>query len=86
MLTDTSLAAAVPRVEEEGVVSHRVLFRDLPDPKDRFTELKKIQAYQRYEMRVPPVFTADGQLVIPSKYEEMIPDGTLVAVRGKMKM
>lgn len=65
---------------------HRVLFRDLPDPKSRFTELRKSRAYQNYEMCVPPVFTADGNIVFPWKYEDAIPDGTLVAVRGKMKM
>ena len=52
----------------------------------RFATLKANQAYQRYEMCIPPVFTSDGKIVLPLKYDEMIPDGTLVAVRGKMKM
>jgi hypothetical protein len=59
---------------------------DLPDPKGRYTMLKGSQTYSRYEMCIPPVFTPDGKMVVPSKYEEMIPDGTLVAVRGGMKM
>ena len=32
-------------------------------------------------MCVPPVFTASENTVLPSQYEEMIPDGTMVAVR-----
>ena len=72
--------------ELEDPASPRVLFRDLPDPKGRFTVLRNTQTYQRYEMCIPPVFTANGKNVVPWKYENMIPDGTLVAVRGKMKM
>jgi hypothetical protein len=64
----------------------QVLFCDLPDPKGRFKTLKENQAHQRYEMCIPPVYTADGKGVVPSKYEDAIPDGTLVAVHGKMKM
>lgn len=64
----------------------KVLFGDLPDPKGRYAALKANPAYNRYEMCIPPVFLDDGSLVVPSMYEELIPDGTLVAVRGKMKM
>jgi hypothetical protein len=67
-------------------VPNRVIFCDLPDPKGRYDRLKATQAFHRYEMSVPPVFTADGNIVVPSNYEESIPDGSLVAVRGKMKM
>lgn len=48
--------------------------------------MKTHHAYRGYEMSVPPVFTADGNIVVPGNYEDAIPDGTLVAVRGKMKM
>lgn len=64
----------------------QVLFRDLPDPMNRFAALKKTRICQNYEMCIPPVFTADGRNVVPSKYEDIIPDGTFVAVRGRMKM
>ena len=37
-------------------------------------------------MSFPPVFNADGDLVIPSKYEGVIPDSTVVVVRGTMRM
>lgn len=37
-------------------------------------------------MSFPPVFNADGDLVIPSEYEGVIPDGTVVVVRGTMRM
>lgn len=47
---------------------------------------KANQAYQCYEMCIPPVSTVDGKFVLPSKYEGVIPDGTLVAVRGETKM
>ena len=72
--------------ENEPSVPDRVLFSKLADPKGRYTLLKATQAYLRYEMCVPLVFTDGGDIVVPSNYEEMIPDGTLVAVRGKMKM
>ena len=48
--------------------------------------LKENPTYHPYEMCVPPVSTANGNIVVPWKYEDMIPDGTLVAVRGKMRM
>ncbi|KAF9782851.1 hypothetical protein BJ322DRAFT_178294 [Thelephora terrestris] len=72
--------------EDESIMPNRVKFGDLPDPKNRYARLKAAQTFNRYEMCVPPVFVADGNIVVPSKYEDMIPDGTLVAVRGKMKM
>lgn len=73
-------------MEEEDPFFPQAHFRDLPDPQSRFVELKNTQAYLRYEMCTPPVFTSNGTNVLPWKYEDMIPDGTLVAVRGKMKM
>ena len=72
--------------ENEPSVPDRVLFSELADPKGRYTLLKATQAYLRYEMCVPPVFTDGGDIVVLSNYEEMIPDGTLVAVSGKTKM
>lgn len=72
--------------EDQSAVPNRVIFCELPDPKGRYEALKATPAFHRYEMCVPPVFTADGNIVVPRKYEDMIPDGTLVAVRGKMKM
>ena len=48
--------------------------------------LKTTQVFNRYEMCVPPVFTAEDNIVVPSKYEDMIPsDGTLAAMWGRMK-
>ena len=32
------------------------------------------------------VFDIDNNIVEPSEYKDTIPDGTLVAVRGKLKM
>ena len=85
-LTNAPLAAkdSVP-VAEGGSSSCRV-FYDLPDPQGHYTMLKATQAYRRYEMCIPPVFTADGNTVVPEEYKDKIPNGTLVAVRGKMKM
>jgi hypothetical protein len=37
------------------------------DPKGRHTLLKASQAFHRFEMCVPPVFTADGYIVVPDK-------------------
>ena len=84
--TDSSIVAKLCSEGEKDLNPERVLFRDLPDPKNRFAALKTTQAYQHYEMCIPPVFAADGEIILPWKYEEIIPDGTLVAVRGKMKM
>ena len=64
----------------------KILFGDLPDPKNRYVVLKANQNFRRFEMCIPPVYLDDGSLVMPSTYEDSIPDGTLVAVRGKMKM
>lgn len=48
--------------------------------------MKTHHAYRGYEMSVPPVFTADGNIVVLGNYEDVIPNGTLVTVCGKMKM
>lgn len=64
-------------MDEEDPESHRVLFCDLVDPKNRYSVLKNNPVHQRYEMCIPPVYTADGNTVVPSMYEDMIPDGTL---------
>ena len=37
-------------------------------------------------MVIPPVFNASGDLMAPGMYEDSIPDGTLVAVRGKLEV
>jgi len=63
-----------------------VSFGDLPDPVGRYANLKNNETYRRYQMCIPPVFDIDNNLVEPSKYKDTIPDGTLVAVRGKLKM
>ena len=63
-----------------------VTFGSLPDPQNRYRAFKKNLAHCGYEMSFPPVFNADGDLVIPSKYEGVIPDSTVVVVRGTMRM
>ena len=73
-------------MKEKNPASSRILFCNLPDPQSRFVALRASPAYHRYEMCVPHVFTADGNIVVPWEYENMIPDGTLVTVHGKMKM
>ena len=70
----------------QGPDGPQVVFRDLPDPKARYATLKGNPTFQRYEMVIPPIFKANGNLVVPGAYEDVIPDGTLVAVRGKLKM
>ena len=37
-------------------------------------------------MNLPSVFDVNGDLVLPSQYKNVIPEGTLVAIRGSMKM
>jgi len=63
-----------------------ITFGDLPDPTERYSNLKVNEAYRRYQMCIPPVFDINNNLVEPLKYRDMIPDGSLVAVRGKLKM
>ena len=63
-----------------------MLFGELPDPCGRYESFKQNAVYCGYEMDLPQVFDADGILVHPTKYEDVIPKGTLVAVRGSMKM
>lgn len=63
-----------------------ITFGDLPDPSGRYRALKENDTYRRYQMCIPPVFDINNRIVEPSKYEETIPDGSLVAVRGKLKM
>jgi hypothetical protein len=72
--------------ENEASVPGRVVFSELPDPKGRDAMLKATQAYERYEMCIPPVFTDGGDIVVPSDCEGIVPDGTSVAMHGKMKM
>lgn len=64
----------------------RVFFGGLPDPLGRYRVLKMNESYLRYEMCVPPVFDEHGRRVLPEKYRTEIPYGTIVAVRGSMKM
>ena len=63
-----------------------MIFNDIPDPNGRYRNLKANNAYRRYEMIVPPVFEDNGRRVHPSQYKSTIPEGTIVAVRGSMKM
>ena len=63
-----------------------MLFGELPDPFGRYQSFKANTTYCGYEMDLPPVFDADGDLVLPPQYRDAIPEGTLVAVRGTMKM
>ena len=76
---------SIQDVGEDGA-SPSITFEDLPDPSDRYGALRENETYRRYQMCIPPVFDIDNHIVEPSKYEEKIPDGTLVAVRGKFKM
>jgi hypothetical protein len=64
----------------------RVLFSELPDPLGRYQALKANDAHRRYEMNVPPVFKANGNRVHPFQYKSAVPEGTIVAIRGSMKM
>ena len=48
--------------------------------------MKANESYSRYEMCVPPVFDAQGHRILPALYKTAIPNGTIVAVRGSMKM
>jgi hypothetical protein len=61
----------------------RLLLGELPDPENRFSQLS---SFHSYEMMVPPVFDADGELILPADYKDSIPQGTLVAIRGTMRM
>ena len=63
-----------------------ITFGNLFDPSGRYSSLKENAAYRRYQMCVPQVFDVDNNLVKPSQYKDAIPDGTLVTVRGKLKM
>jgi len=74
-------------MNEKNPVPNRIHFCDLTDPQSRFMALKASTAYHNYEMCIPPVFTADRlKTVVPWEYQDMIPNETLFAVRGKMKM
>ena len=72
--------------EDKDPANPRVFFGELPDPLGRYRVLKMNESYLRYEMIVPPVFDAEGHRVIPGQYRTAIPNGTIVAVRGSMKM
>jgi hypothetical protein len=72
--------------EDNDPANPRVFFGGLPDPLGRYRVLKMNETYSRYEMCVPPVFDAEGRRVPPALYRTAIPDGTIVAVRGSMKM
>ena len=81
---DHSTAHRPSSEEREKRDPNRILFRDLLQ--SRFAMLGSNPLYHRFEMCFPPVSTANGNVVLPSQYENMIPDGTMVAVHGKMKM
>ena len=78
--------ADVAQASEVDGAAPRVTFGSLPDPAGRYSSLKENEAYRRYQMCILPVFDIDGNIVEPSKYKDAIPDGSLVAVRGKLKM
>jgi hypothetical protein len=71
---------------DDDPVNPRVFFGGLPDPLGRYRALKMNESHSRYEMCVPPVFDAQGNRVLPAQYKTAIPNGTIVAVRGSMKM
>jgi len=70
----------------EDNASPCITFRDLPDPLDWYRAFKENDTYWCYQMCIPPVFDINNRIVDPSKYEDTIPDGSLVAVCGKFKM
>ena len=63
-----------------------MLLRDLPDPERRYEIIKKNAAYHGFEMVFPPVFDGDGNHILPGDYKTTIPEGSIVTVRGTMKM
>jgi hypothetical protein len=75
-----------PSSEDDDPANPRVFFGRLPDPLGRYRVLKTNESYSRYEMCVPPVFDAQGRRVLPELYKAAIPNGTIVAVRGSMRM
>lgn len=84
-LTYRSDEAPAPSPEVDNQ-NPRMSFGELPDPYGRYESFKKNPIYCGYEMDLPPVFDAGGILVHPTKYNDVIPNDTLVAVRGSMKM
>ena len=70
----------------EDPANPSVFFGGLPDPLGRYRTLKTNESYRRYEMAIPPVFDAKGRRVLPAKYRTAILNGTIVAVRGSMRM
>lgn len=77
---------AVPSDLKDDEGNPRVFFGDVPNPRDRYRVLKGNPAYRRCEMAIPPVFEADGTRIHPFHYRAAIPEGTIVAARGTMKM
>ena len=75
-----------PSSEDDDPANPRVFFGGLSDPLGRYRVLKMNESYLHYEMCVPPVFDAKGRRVLPARYGTAIPNGTIVAVRGSMKM
>ena len=84
MLTHHLDKAPTPPPDDDS--TQHLLLSDLPDPLGRYEEVKKNPACCGYEMELPPVFDSDGNIVPPPQYQRVIPDGTLVAVHGSMKM
>ena len=72
--------------DDDHPANPRVFFGGLPDSLGRYRVLKMNESYSRYEMSVPPVFDAQGHRVLPAQYRTVIPNGTIVAIRGSMKM
>ena len=78
--------APAPSSEDDDPANPRVFFSGLPDPLGRYRILKANESYSRYKMCVPPVFDAQGRRVLPALYRTAVPNGSIVAVRGSMKM
>ena len=77
--------APEPSPEDEDM-GPSVTFGSLLDQLGRYESFKKNTIYRGYKMDVPPVFTDDGNIVLPSDYKTAIPNDTVVAIRGSMKM
>ena len=71
---------------EDGNSVPRLTVRDLPDPLNRYESFKTNAIQSGYEMDIPQVLDSNGNLVLPTEYKDCIPEGTLIAATGSMKM
>jgi hypothetical protein len=81
-----SPSAKVVNEQSDSNNSSCITFGRFPDPLGRYMPLKQKGTYNSYEMVWPPVFDVDGKHVRPGKYEDSIPDETLVKVSGNLRM